>query len=189
MRKLTIVASLLFGAYFSQAQTTWTLDKSHTKLGFSVSHMMVSETSGDFKIYDVTAVTKTDDFVDATIDVTIDVNSINTDDENRDTHIKKEDFLDVAKYPKITFKSKSFKKVEGKKYALIGDLTMHGVTKPATLDVIFNGTATNPYSKATFAGFKFSTVIKRSDFGVGNAPAAMIGDEITLAGSFELIKK
>ncbi|TAF74709.1 MAG: polyisoprenoid-binding protein [Bacteroidetes bacterium] len=189
MKKLTIVASLLFGAYFSNAQTNWSLDKAHTKLGFAVSHLMLSETTGDFKMYDVTAVTKTDDFVDAAIDVTIDVNSINTDDAGRDAHLKKEDFFDVAKFPKIMFKSKSLKKVDGKKYALMGDLTMHGVTKPVTLDVIFNGTGVHPYTKATVAGFKFTTTVKRTDFGVGQMPAAVVGEDVTIAGSFELIKK
>lgn len=189
MKKVTIAASLLFGAYFSQAQSTWTLDKTHTKLGFSVSHMMLSETTGDFKSYDVSAVSKSDDFVDAIIDVKIDVNSINTDDKDRDAHLKKADFFDVEKFPTITFKSKSLKKVEGKKYKMLGDMTMHGITKPVELDVIFNGTAQNPYNKKTIAGFKLSGVVKRTDFGVGNAPAAMVGDEITITSSMELVKQ
>lgn len=189
MKKISIAASLLFGAYFSNAQNNWSLDKAHTKLGFSVSHLMLSETTGDFKSYEVTAVSKSDDFVDATIDVTIDVNSINTDDANRDAHLKKEDFFDVAKFPKIIFKSKSFKKLDGKKYALVGDLTMHGVTKPVSMDVVFNGTAVHPYTKATVAGFKFTTILKRTDFGVGQAPAAVVGEDISIVGSFELIKK
>ncbi len=189
MKKVTIAASLIFGAYFSQAQSTWTLDKTHTKLGFSVSHMMLSETNGDFKSYDVSAVSKTDDFIDAIVDVKIDVNSINTDDKDRDAHLKKEDFFDAAKFPTISFKSKSLKKVEGKKYKMAGDMTMHGVTKPVELDVVFNGTGQNPYSKKTIAGFKLSGTIKRTDFGVGNVPAAMVGDEISISGSMELVKQ
>lgn len=189
MKKLTFAASMLAAVYFGQAQTSWNLDKTHTKLGFSVSHMMLSETTGDFKAYDVTAVSKTDDFIDAIIDVKIDVNSVNTDDKDRDAHLKKADFFDVEKFPSITFKSKSMKKIDGKKYKMSGDMTMHGVTKPIDLDVIFNGTGVNPYSKKTIAGFKLSGVIKRTDFGVGNVPAAMVGDEISLSGSMELVKQ
>src|SRR6478752_2805569 len=100
----------------TQAQTSWTLDKSHTKLGFGVSHLMISETEGSFKKYDASISSKSEsDFTDASVKLNIDAASINTDDESRDNHLKGADFFDVAKFPSITFESTSFKKVEGNK--------------------------------------------------------------------------
>ena len=188
MKKLTLLASALLISAGSFAQSTWSLDKAHTKLGFAVSHMMVSETSGDFKKYEVKLTAKDETFVDATIDATIDVNSINTDQADRDAHLKREDMFDAAKFPTITFKSTSFKKVDGKKYKVEGNLTMKGVTKPIVMDVTLMGVIDNPMMKKRDAGFKFSTIIKRADFGVGNVPAAVVGDEITIAGSMEFFK-
>lgn len=189
MKKISIFASALLVSAGSFAQSTWSLDKTHTKLSYAVSHMMLSESAGDFKKYEVKVTTKTpDDFADAVVEVTIDVNSISSDNTDRDNHLKTADFFDVAKFPTITFKSKSFKKGEGKKYVVVGDLTMHGVTKPATLDVTMIGTGVNPYSKKAMAGFKFTTVLKRTDFTLGSVPAAVVGEEITISGSMELAR-
>ena len=185
---LFTLSTLLFLG--SQAQTTWTLDKSHTKLGFSVSHLMISETEGSFKKYDATINSKSEtDFADASVKLNIDAASIDTDDEQRDAHLKNADFLDVAKYPNITFESTSFKKVEGNKYKVIGKLTMHGVTKEVTLDVTYKGSTVHPYNKKTVAGFKFATTLKRTDFGIATTtPASAVGDEITISGSMEFFK-
>ena len=118
------------------AQTNWNVDASHSKLGFAVTHMMVSETEGKFKIYEgkVSSLKSDADFTGASILFNVDAASINTDDEKRDGHLKSADFFDVAQFPKISFKSTSMKpgKVKGT-YTLVGDLTMHGVTKSISL--------------------------------------------------------
>ena len=171
------------------AQSKWSLDKSHAKLRFSVSHMMLSEVEGAFNSFDVKMISTKEDLSDAQIELTADVNTIDTDNPDRDGHLKKPDFFDAAKFSTLTFKGKSFRKASGKNYKLSGDITMHGVTKPVTLDVIYNGTAVNPHSKKTMAGFKVTGTLKRSDFAVGkDTPSAMVGDEITITSNFEMTK-
>ncbi len=171
MKKLftTAAASLLMIS--ANAQTGWKVDASHSKLGFSVTHMMVSETEGKFKIYEGTVNSKTEmDFTDAKIDFSADVNSINTEDEKRDGHLKSPDFFDVAKYPKITFKSTSMKpnaKLGKTAYTLTGDLTMHGVTKSVSFIAIGAAkTVKDPYGNIK-NGFKVTGTINRKDFGLG----------------------
>lgn len=189
MKKILLALSAI--AFLgTQAQTSWTLDKSHTKLGFGVSHLMISETEGSFKKYDASISSKSEsDFTDASVKLNIDAASINTDDESRDNHLKGADFFDVAKFPSITFESTSFKKVEGNKYKVVGKLTMHGVTKEVTLDVTFAGSTVHPYNKKTVAGFKFSTTIKRTDFGIApSTPSSAVGDEVAISGSMEFFK-
>lgn len=175
------------------AQTNWQLDKSHSSITFTVSHMVVSETSGRFKFFDGKVLSKSDDFIDSDIEFTIDAASVNTEDEKRDGHLKSPDFFDVAKYPQITFKSKSFKKIDGKNYKLIGDLTMHGVTKEVALDVIYNGTAKSP-SGVVKAGFKVTGKINRADFGLKwnktlDNGGLLVGEEVNLVCNIELDKK
>lgn len=188
MKKLTMVASALVLSLGLSAQSNWTLDKSHTKLGFTISHMMVSETAGDFKKYDIKLTSKDETFVDANLEATIDVNSINTDQPDRDAHLKQADWFDAAKHPTITFKSTSFKKSSGSMFNVAGYLTIKGITKPVVLNVILMGVIDHPMAKKRDAGFKFTTTIKRDDFKVGNAPAAVVGDDITIAGSMEFLK-
>jgi len=188
MKKITILASLLALSATTFAQT-WSVDKAHARLGYSVTHMTLSENEGSFKSYEVKINAAKADFSDATFDVSIDVNSINTDNEMRDKHLKSADFFDVEKYPTITFKSTSLKKVSGNQYKLIGDLTFHGVTKPVTLTAVYNGTVENPMSKKPVAGFTITGAIKRADFGFASAmPAAMLGETINLRASGEFTK-
>lgn len=189
---LTPLVALLALAAQAQAQTqTWTVDKAHSKVGFTVTHLMLSEVDGNFKTFDAKITTTKPDLSDAVFDMTADVSSINTDNERRDGDLKSDKFFDVAKYPTITFKSTSFKKVEGKKYKVTGDLTMHGVTKPVTLDVIMNGPVTNesPRGKTEKVGFKATGTLKRSDFGVGTIPVAVVSDEVELKAMGEFAKQ
>jgi len=188
MKKVTIIAAglLLSASAFAQ---TWSSDKMHSKLGFSVTHMKISDIEGDFKVFDATITSSKPDFSDAVVELNADVNSINTEVEPRDKHLKSADFFDAEKMPKLSFKSKSFTKVKGKEYKMTGDLTMHGVTKPVTLSVVYNGTTTNPMSKKETAGFKITGVIKRSDFGVGaSMPDAMLSENVTLRANTEFTK-
>ncbi|QMW01059.1 YceI family protein [Spirosoma foliorum] len=187
MKKATLLAALLFSSVGAFAQT-WTLDKAHSNLNFTVTHMMLSEVDGKFTNFDVKMTSAKDDFTDAQIDFTADVNSINTNQEKRDGHLKSADFFDAAKYPTLAFKSKSVTKVSGNKYKVTGDLTMHGVTKPVTLDAVLKGPVTNPQNKKTLAGFIVTGEVKRGDFTLGSAPAAVVSDEIAIRASGELVK-
>lgn len=186
---LVLVATTLFGFKGIQA-TTWLVDKAHSKLGFEITHLMVSDVEGSFKNFDAKITASKEDFTDAVIELTADVASVNTDNEKRDQHLTSEDFFDAAKYPKLTFKSTSIKKVSGNKYQVAGNLTFHGVTKPVTLDAVLRGVITNPQSKKTIAGFKVSGTIKRSDFNFGTKyPNAMLSDEVVLNANTEFVKQ
>lgn len=168
----TKFTTLLAAALLSlgvNAQTKWNVDASHSKLGFAVTHMMVSEVEGKFKIYDgqVSSLKADADFTGATIAFSVDAASINTDDEKRDGHLKSADFFDVAQFPKITFTSTSMKagKIKGT-YLLTGDLTMHGVTKSITLTAYgASKIVKDPYGMERYA-FKVTGNINRKDFGL-----------------------
>lgn len=192
--KKTIMPLLVSTTIMSaQAQTTWGYDQSHAKVGFSISHFGISETEGKFTKFDGTVISNNPDFSDAKIDFSIDVNSINTEDAQRDTHLKSPDFFDVAKYPSIEFRGKSLKALGKNKYKLVGDLSMHGVTKSIELDVSYKGTVVDPFNN-TKAGFKISGVLDRTQFGLkwngrlgtGNL---LVGNEVSLDINIELIKK
>jgi polyisoprenoid-binding protein YceI len=189
MKRITLIAAAVMISLATFAQT-WSLDKSHAKLGFTITHLMISDVEGSFKTFDVTLTASKEDFSDAVISLTADVNSINTDNEKRDSHLKSPDFFDAAKFPALTFKGKSFTQVSGKNYKLTGDLTIHGVTKTVTLDVIYNGTITHPMSKKLVAGFKVSGTFKRSDFGIGATfPTTVLSDEVNLIANVEFVKQ
>jgi len=195
MKKVILSAAAIATiGWNSIAQTTkWVIDKSHSKVQFDVAHLVISEVTGQFKSFDGSVLSDKPDFSDAKIEVSIDVNSINTDDEKRDGHLKGPDFFDANKYPKITFKSKSLKKVNNNLYKLTGDLTMHGVTKEVVLDVQFNGIKNDPWGN-TKAGFKVTGKINRNDFGLKyNAPleggGVLIGEEVNITCNLELLKQ
>ena len=172
------------------AQTKWKVDFSHSSIKFTVTHMLISEVEGDFKTYTGSVVSTTPDFADAAIDFTIEVKSINTESEMRDKHLQSADFFDAEKFPQITFKSKSFKKTSGNKYELIGDLTMHGVTKEVKFDASFGGTVNDPWGN-TKAGFKATTTINRFDYGLKwnsltEAGGAVVSPEVQISVKLEL---
>ncbi len=178
----------LFCAFKTIEKADWTIDKSHSKLNFSVSHLMVSDVDGSFKDFDAKITTSKEDFSDAVVSITADVNSINTGIDKRDTHLKSADFFDATKYPKMTFISKTFKKIDDKNYKVTGDLTMHGITKTVVLNA-FARTGTNPMSNKSVVGFKVTGEIKRLDFGIGTgSPKSMIGDEVAIVANLEVEK-
>ena len=192
MKKVTLIYLLtVFTVCLSLtavAQSTWSLDKNHGKLGFVITHLMVSEIEGSFKNFDAKITAPKADFTDAVVDMTAEATSINTDNDNRDKHLRTADFFDVATFPLVTFKSTSFKKTGPKTYKVSGYLTMHGVIKPVTLDVICNIGA-DPMTKKPIAGFKITGSLKRSDFGIGaKYPSAMLGDEVTINAHGEFKK-
>lgn len=194
MKKFTNTLAMLALGVSMTAQTNWKVDASHSKLGFSVTHMMVSETEGKFKIYDGKVGSKTEsDFSNATIDFSVDVNSINTDDEKRDGHLKAEDFFDAAKYPKIMFKSTSMKALGNQMYDLEGELTMKGVTKKVKLKAIgAPKVVKDPYGNMRYA-FKVMGEINRKDYGLTwnaalEAGGVAVSEEVKLNITIELTK-
>ena len=188
MKKInTLVALVLItGSAFAQ---TWSVDKAHAKLGFGITHMLISEVDGSFKNFDATITSSKDDLSDAVFDLTADVASINTDNEYRDNDLKSDKYFDAAKFAKLTFKSTSFKKVAGNKYTLTGDLTIKGITKPVSLDVTLNGPIEHPRTKKPLIGLKASGSFKRTDFGIGAPGGAMLSEEVLLIANGEFAKQ
>ena len=170
------------------AQTNWKLDNSHSSVKFSVVHLMVSETEGNFKGFDGTLSSKNADFTDADITFTVDVKTINTDNEMRDKHLQSDDFFNAEKFPQMKFKGTSFKKVSGNKYVLEGDLTIRDVTKKVKFDVVFRGIQKDPYGN-TKAGFKVTGSIKRLEYGlkwnVMSEATAVVSDEVEIVINLE----
>ncbi|MEL6696670.1 MAG: YceI family protein [Bacteroidota bacterium] len=193
MKNVGILLIALLMGIAVQAQTTWAFDKTHSNVGFSVTHLVISEVDGQFSSYDGKLVASKADFTDAVIDFEADINSISTGQSQRDDHLKSAEFFDAAKYPKLTFKGKGLTKVEGNKYKLTGDLTIKGVTKPVTMDVKYNGTVKGPYGN-TKAGFKIMGEIMRKDFGLiwdqlTEAGGAVVSNEVYLNINMQLVKK
>ena len=191
MKKInTLLVMLFFAAGSTFAQTTWSVDKSHSKIGFSVPHMAVSEVEGNFKDFDASVVTKAADFNGAEITFTAKTASIDTDNERRDNHLRSADFFDAEKHPEVSFKGNLVK--QGGKYKLKGDFTMHGVTKPVEFAVTYGGTINT--GKGEKAGFKIIGKINRQDYGLtwaNKTPSGelVVGDEVEIIGKIEVDKK
>jgi polyisoprenoid-binding protein YceI len=186
------VAFLAFGFVGAQAQSVWTLDRSHSNLKFTVTHLVVAEVDGSFKIFDGSVKAKDDTFEGAEIEFVADVASVNTEDEKRDEHLKSDDFFNAEKYPKMKFTSKSFKKVDKNKYKLTGDLTIRDVTKTVTFDVVFGGLIKDPWGN-TKAGFKATTTINRFDYNLKwnkliEAGGAVVDKDVKITANIELAK-
>lgn len=168
----------------------WTVDQSHSSIGFSVKHMMVSKVKGAFEAY--SAQIEAADLADlstANISFTIDTASINTRNEDRDNHLKSADFFDAEQFPTITFKSTAIEK-SGDDYKLTGDLTIKDVTKPITFDVEFNGKGTNPWGQEVY-GFEAEAKINREEFGLTwNAAletgGVLVGKDIKISVELEV---
>ncbi len=190
MKKINALFSLLLLTGVSFAQTTWTIDKAHSKVGFNVAHMGISEVEGKFNEFDGTVSAKTDDFNGAVIEFTSKTASVDTDNEKRDGHLKSPDFFEAEKYPETKFKGTLVK--DGGKYKLKGDLTLHGVTKPVEFDVTYGGTVDT--GKGKKAGFKLAGKINRQEYGLkwsNKVPTGelVVGDEIEIIAKIELDKK
>lgn len=189
MKKIIILLTLAILSTATFAQTTWKVDKAHSRLQFTITHLAVSDVDGVFKDFDVTVAAKKPDFSDAKFDMVAKTASINTDDDRRDTHLKSGDFFDVANHPALTFSSTGITSTSPNHYKLAGKLTLNGVTKPVTMDLWYRGTITNPMSKAEDAGFQLTGIIKRSDFGFGSKfGAPMLSDEVTIKANGEFAK-
>ncbi|OFY84776.1 MAG: hypothetical protein A3F72_05825 [Bacteroidetes bacterium RIFCSPLOWO2_12_FULL_35_15] len=188
MKKVLVTISVFLITLITVAQNIYTLDKNHTKVGFSATHFGISHVEGRFKNITATLKAKKEDFTDAVIEMTADVKSIDTDIELRDNDLRSEKWFDVAKYPTLTFKSTSFKKISGKNYKLEGILTIHGISKPISLNVVYNGRALNPITKKSSVGFTITGKLDRKDFLIGTgAGNSVVSNEIELKSNAEFI--
>ncbi len=186
MKKVIFMVSFIACATLS-AQSTWKADNAHSKVGFAITHLMISEVEGHFGEFDIQA---TADEAFGNPDFTVDIKtaSIDTDNERRDGHLKSEDFFDAEKHPVITFKTTAFEKTGEKTFKLTGDLTMHGVTKPVILEGKLNGIITDQRSQKLKAGLKLTGTVDRKDFGVGSKPFP-VGDEVEMTINLEMAQQ
>jgi polyisoprenoid-binding protein YceI len=177
----------------TQTATKWSIDPMHSEVQFKVKHLVISTVTGSFKNFQGTVETEGDDFNNAKINFSLDVNSINTSQEQRDGHLKSADFFDAEQYPHITFESTSVTKESDDNYKLTGNLTIKGVTKPVTLDVEHGGIATDFYGN-TKAGFEIEGKINRKEFGltwdgVTEAGSIVVGEDVKLQANIQLAKQ
>ncbi|RAJ06623.1 polyisoprenoid-binding protein YceI [Chitinophaga skermanii] len=187
MKRIALLAAGLLAFSAGAFAQNWTLDKAHSRLGFSIVHNSISNFEGNFKKFDIKLTSSKEDFSDAVVELKAEAASINTDNERRDGHLQNADFFDAPQFPDVIFKSTSFKKTGKNTYKISGDLTFHGVTKPVTLDGVLNGVIT-PKQK-TLAGFTVKGKIKRSDFNFASGmPANMLSDEIEVVANAEFSK-
>jgi polyisoprenoid-binding protein YceI len=189
----TLFALLFISVSISFAQTNWEFDKSHSKVGFSVTHLLITDVEGQFKSFEGKIVSPGDDFKDATVEFSADIASIDTDNDKRDNHLKSDDFFNAEKFPKMIFKSKSFTTVDGKTYKLVGDLTIRDVTKEVELDVKYNGMVKDPWGN-TKTGFSLEGVINRFDFNLKwnsaiESGGLVVGEDVTISAKLQLVKK
>jgi polyisoprenoid-binding protein YceI len=197
MTRKLILGSLVLLAMAGSgwAQTsTWAIDPAHSAVGFSVKHMMVSNVRGYFNTFSGTLEGQGEDPTTATIAVTIDVSSIDTREPKRNDHLRSGDFFDVAKYPTIAFKSKRVEKAGQGKLRVIGDLTIHGVSKEAVLDVDGLTPQTKDPWGGTRVGAHATTRINRKDFGllwnkVLETGGVLVGEDVDITIDVELVKK
>jgi len=173
--------------------TKWVIDPMHSEVQFKVKHLVISTVSGFFKSFEGTMETTNDDFQDAEITFSLDIDSIDTNQGPRDQHLKSAEFFDAEKYPKISFKSTSFKKTGDDEYTLTGDLTVKDVTKQVTLAAEFGG-ATDDFYGNTKAGFEVTGKINRKEFGltwegVTEAGAIVVGEDIKLLINIQFAKQ
>ena len=145
--------------------TTWKIDSTHSEINFKVKHLVISTVTGHFSKFDAAIETSKEDFSDAKINFEADINSISTKNEQRDAHLKSADFFDAEKHPRMSFVSKSVKKISDHEMQIIGNLSLRGITKEITLDVIYNGTVAG-LGGTEVAGFEVRGKVNRFDFGL-----------------------
>lgn len=173
--------------------SNWILDKDHSEIEFRVKHMMISNIKGQFQEFDITLNVPNNDLTNASAEAVINTASVDTKNSQRDDHLRNADFFDSEKFPKITFKSTNFEKVDGEDYKLTGDLTIQDTTKSIVLNVEYGGIAADPWGNQK-AGFSFNGKIKRSEFGLTwNAAletgGVMVSDEVRINGEIQFVVK
>jgi polyisoprenoid-binding protein YceI len=179
-------------AMVASAQTNWSFDKAHSNITFNVEHLVISEVTGNFGSFDGKVQSGADGFDGSKIEFTVDVASVDTDNEKRDNHLKSDDFFNAEKYPQIKFTNGTLKHVEGKEYVLKGDLTIRDVTKTVELEVKQGGVIKDPYGN-TKAGFKITGEINRFDYNMKfdaamEAGGLVVGEDVEIVCNVQLVQ-
>ena len=174
------------------ANQTWVLDPTHSELQFKIKHLMISTVSGQFNEFKTTVETEDDDFTKAKVHFEAAVDSISTNNEQRDAHLKNGDFFDAEKYPAIVFESERMEKTGDDEYKLYGTLTMRGISKKIILNAEFGGIAKDPWGN-TRTGFSITGKINRQDFGmsfgaVSETGGLLLGDEVRIIANVQFVK-
>lgn len=186
---LSLAALLVLTAFNSAKSQDWTNDPPHSQLFFTVTHLGFNDVSGTFDDFKVDVSSSKADFSDAVFTLNAKVASINTRVEMRNNHLKSADFFDAEKYPELTFKSTGITPAGENKYKLTGDLTLHGITKPVTVDLVYRGQTTNPMSQKLTTAFQISGTLNRSDFEIGGKfPEAIVSDLVRISASGEFVQ-
>jgi len=172
------------------AKTIWKLDTSHSEVTFKVRHMMISTVSGSFGVFDAKIETEDTDFTQASIVFTIEVNSISTQNEQRDAHLRSADFFETEKYPHIIFEAISLEKLQGDNYLLQGNLSIKNQTKKVSFHVEHGGTIKDMYGLIR-SGFSIEGSINRKEFGLNwnaltEAGGLVVADEVKIYANIEL---
>jgi polyisoprenoid-binding protein YceI len=172
---------------------TYKIDAAHSEINFKVKHLMITNVTGNFTQFDATLESSAADFSDAKISFEADVNSVSTNNEQRDGHLKSDDFFSAEKFPKLTFVSTGFVKKGDDKFLLTGDLTIRDVTKSVELDVEYGGSMTDPWGQHK-EGFEINGKINRKEFGLGwgavtEAGGVVVSDEVKLHLSVQMVKQ
>jgi polyisoprenoid-binding protein YceI len=173
--------------------TKWALDPTHSEIGFKIKHLMITNVSGNFNKFEVSAETSGEDFSNAKVSAEIDVASINTNNSQRDAHLRNADFFEVEKYPTIKFRSTRIQKIDNETFTLFGELTIKETTKPVKLALEYGGVTKDPYGNFK-AGFSLAGRINRHDFGVSynavlETGGVALGEEIKISGEIQLVKQ
>ncbi len=176
----------------TETLTKWGIDASHSEITFKVKHLVISTVTGKFGEFDASIESENEDFEDAKITFEASIDSIDTGNEDRDNHLKSDDFFNASEYPKMTFESTSFKKVGDGEYKLNGNLSIRGNSKPIELDVEYGGTVVDPYGQ-TKAGFDVTGKINRKEYGlkwsaVTEAGSVVVSDEVKLNLNVQFVK-
>lgn len=174
-------------------KTTWAIDPSHSELQFKVKHLMITNVKGVFRKFSGTIESDGNDFSDAKVKAIIDADSIFTNDDSRDGHLKSADFFDTAHYPALTFEGSTFKKLDDANYQLKGMLTIKDKSKLVTFDVEFGGLSKDPWGNQK-GGFSISGKINRKDWGLNwnaalEAGGVMVSDEVRINAEVQLVKQ
>ncbi len=177
----------------TQTQSVWAIDPTHSEIQFKVKHLVISTVTGYFRSFQGALSTSTEDFSDAKIHFTADIDSIDTNNEQRDGHLMSDDFFGAESFPKLTFESTSFTKTGEDSYTLVGNITLKGVTKEIILKAELGGLALDPYGNQK-AGFEINGKINRKEFGLSwdaitEAGGVVVSDEVRLHLNVQINKQ
>lgn len=173
--------------------TKWSLDPTHSTLGFKIKHLMITNVSGSFKNFNAEVETKGTDFSTAVIKLKAEVGSIDTNNSQRDGHLRSSDFFEAEKFPEMIFESTKVEKIDEENYHVFGNLTMKAVTKPVRLNVEYSGVTKDPWGGER-AGFVITGKINRTDWGINfntvlDTGNLMLDEEVKLNSEIQLVKQ